>query len=261
MMQQVKKRIYLLLYYIVFNCFFLNQTLATEVDLEIVLAMDGSGSISKSEFELQIIGTVSALKDPSIQAAILSGPTGRVAISALIWSDAAFPKYPTDWFLLNSPQSIDVFAANLLGFNNPRASKSRQGIGGGGTGIGDGIVFAIDMIENNQYQGLRKVVDVSGDGVETDPWFKKAFKLPDARALAIQRNITINGLAILTDNQRLDEYYRNQVITGAGAFVVKANSFDAYADAIYKKLLKEMTPKISYKDENYLSDFAMNTTN
>ncbi len=155
-MQQVIKRFILLLHSIVFYCFFLNQTFATEVDLEIVLAMDGSGSISKSEFELQIIGTVAALKDPAIQAAILSGPTGRVAISVLIWSDAAFPKYPTNWFLLNSPQSIDIFATNLLGFNNPTATASRQGIGGGGTGIGDGIVFAIDMIENTHTKAYEK---------------------------------------------------------------------------------------------------------
>lgn len=259
-MQQVIKKLFLLLHSIVFACLFLNQTFAKEVDLEIVLAMDGSGSITKSEFELQIIGTVAALKDPAIQAAILSGPTGRVAISALIWSDAAFAKYPTNWFLLNSPQSIDIFAANLLSFNNPSATETRQGIGGGGTGIGDGIVYAIDMIENNQYQGLRKVVDVSGDGIETEPWFKKAFKLPDARALAIQNNITINGLAILTDNQRLDEYYRNEVIVGAGSFVVKANDFDAYAEAIHKKLLKEMNPKISFNNDKLRTRFAMKTT-
>jgi len=256
-MQQVIKKFIFLLHAFVFNCLFLNPVYATEVDLEIVLAMDGSGSISKAEFELQIIGTVAALKDPAIQASILSGPTGRIAISALIWSDAAFPKYPTSWFLLNSPQSIDIFAANLLNFNNPANSENRQGIGGGGTGIGDGIVYAIDMIENNQYQGLRKVVDVSGDGVETDPWFRKAFKLPDARALAIQKNVTINGLAILTDNSRLDEYYRKEVIVGPGSFVIKATNFDAYANAIYKKLLKEMNPKISYKDEDSLSNFAL----
>ena len=218
---------------------------AQQVDLEIVLAMDGSGSISSDEFLLQVIGTAAALKDASVQHAILSGPTGRVAIAAVIWSDAAFPKYPTEWHLLNSSQSIDAFAERLLNFNTPANASKRQGKGGGGTGIGDGIVYALEMIRGNKFNGARKVVDVSGDGVETDPWFKKAFTLPDARELARAQGVTINGLAILTDNWKLHQYYRAEVISGPGAFVVKAVNFDAFAVAIRNKLLREMSPVIT----------------
>lgn len=218
---------------------------AQQVDLEIVLAMDGSGSISSDEFLLQVIGTAAALKDPSVQHAILSGPTGRVAIAAVIWSDAAFPKYPTEWYLLNSPGSIDAFAQRLLNFNNPANASKRQGKGGGGTGIGDGIVYALEMIRSNRFTGSRKVVDVSGDGVETDPWFRKAFTLPDARQLAKAQRVTVNGLAILTDNWKLDQYYRTEVISGPGAFVVKAVNFDAFAVAIRNKMLREMSPVIT----------------
>lgn len=222
---------------------------AQQVDLEIVLAMDGSGSISADEFLLQVIGTAAALRDESVQQAILSGPTGRVAIAAVIWSDAAFPKYPTEWHLLNSPQSINAFAQRLLNFNNPANASKRQGKGGGGTGIGDGIVYALEMIRSNRFDGARKVVDVSGDGVETDPWFKKAFTLPDARRLARAQGVTINGLAILTDNWRLHHYYRAEVISGPGAFVVKAVNFDAFAMAIRNKLLREMLPVITKRLE------------
>jgi hypothetical protein len=227
-------------------CFLLTPAArAQQVDLEIVLAMDGSGSISSDEFLLQVIGTAAALKDASVQRAILSGPTGRVAIAAVIWSDAAFPKYPTEWHLLNSRQSIDAFAQRLLSFNNPANAGKRQGKGGGGTGIGDGIVYALEMIRSNKFNGSRKVVDVSGDGVETDPWFEKAFTLPDARSLARAQGVTVNGLAILTDNWKLHQYYRAEVISGPGAFVVKAVNFDAFAVAIRNKLLREMSPVIT----------------
>lgn len=231
---------------------------AQQVDLEIVLAMDGSGSISSDEFLLQVIGTAAALKDPSVQHAILSGSTGRVAIAAVIWSDAAFPKYPTEWHLLNSTQTINAFAQRLLNFNNPANASKRQGKGGGGTGIGDGIVYALEMIRRNRFNGARKVVDVSGDGVETDPWFKKAFTLPDARELARAQGVTINGLAILTDNWKLHQYYRAEVISGPGAFVIKAVNFDAFAVAIRNKLLREMSPVITMHPVNDQMQVATN---
>ncbi len=233
------------LWFMAMSCLPVPAAQAQQVDLEIVLAMDGSGSISADEFLLQVIGTAAALKDAGVQQAILSGPTGRVAIAAVIWSDAAFPKYPTEWHLLSSPESIDAFAQRLLNFNNPANASKRQGKGGGGTGIGDGIVYALDMIRSNKFDGARRVIDVSGDGVETDPWFKKAFTLPDARRLARAQGVTINGLAILTDNWKLHQYYRTEVISGPGAFVVKAVNFDAFAVAIRNKLLREMSPVIT----------------
>lgn len=216
-----------------------------EVDLELVLAMDGSGSISAQEFQLQIEATAAALVEPSVQRAILSGPTGRIAIAGLIWSDAAFQKYPTEWHLLSSEQSIKAFANRLLRFNNPDYAQTRHGKGGGGTAIGDGIVYALEMIRSNRFNGLRKVVDVSGDGVETDPWFnKKTFMLPEARVLAHAQGVTVNGLAILTDNSRLDEYYRDNVIQGPGSFVIKADDFVDFHRAIRLKLLREISVKI-----------------
>jgi len=220
--------------------------------------MDGSGSISSDEFLLQVIGTAAALKDPGVRHAILSGPTGRVAIAAVVWSDAAFPKYPTKWHLLDSPGSIDAFAQRLLYFNNPANASKRQGKGGGGTGIGDGIVYALDMIRNNRFTGSRKVVDVSGDGVETDPWFKKAFTLPDSRQMAKAQGVTVNGLAILTDNWKLDQYYRAEVISGPGSFVVKAINFDAFAVAIRNKMLREMSPVITRRPVETRSRVVIN---
>ena len=145
---------------------------AEEVDLELVLAMDGSGSINPAEYELQINGTIAAFYDPGVQQAILSGPTGKIAVAVLIWSDAAFPKITTGWYLLDSQRSIEGFARTVRDFHQHTGRKF--GIGGGGTGIGDGVVYALGMIAGNDFDGLRRVIDVSGDGVETDPWFAEA---------------------------------------------------------------------------------------
>jgi len=232
--------------YTLLGLIFSTPAVAQEVDLELVLAMDGSGSISETEFQLQMIGTAAAFRDPAVQQAILSGPTGRVAVATVIWADAAFQKPATLWYLLDSPQSIDRYAVLLLSFY--QHSGRKFGIGGGGTGIGDGIVFALRMIDENSYDGLRRVVDVSGDGIETDPWFRRAFKLPAARDMARDQNVTINGLAILTDFPRLDEYYRENVIFGPGSFVIRAQNFDDFAEAIQEKLLREISSPISRND-------------
>ena len=216
---------------------------AAEVDLELVLAMDGSGSINAAEFRLQLFGTAAAFRQPDIQQAIRSGPHGRIAVALVIWSDAAFPKYPTPWFVLDSPRSADRFAAYIATFR--KNSGRRYGIGGGGTGIGSGVVYALNMIAGNGHTGLRKVIDVSGDGTETDPWFKKAVTMPGAKLLARRQNVTINGLAILTDFSFLQSWYRTNVIGGPGSFVIKAASFDDFAEAIHRKLLREISSAVS----------------
>lgn len=228
---------------IVLGSFAAPLSAAQDVDLELVLAVDGSGSISPSEFKLQLNGTAAAFRDPEVQQAIVSGPKGRIAVSMMIWADAAFPKFKTGWHVLNSTASADRFAILLQGFHQHTGRKF--GIGGGGTGIGDGVAHALEMIDRNAHSGLRRVVDVSGDGIETDPWFKKAIQLPGARQLAEARNVTINGLAILTDFPKLDEWYRENVIRGPGSFVVEAAGFDDFAEAIREKLLREISAPVS----------------
>ena len=225
---------------------FIHPAHADEVDLELVLAMDGSGSISEAEYILQLEGTARAFEDPSIQQAIVSGPIGRIAVSILIWSDAAFPKFKSGWFVLAGPRDAQVFANKVRVFHKHTGRKF--GIGGGGTGIGEGIRVALEMMESNTHQGLRRVVDVSGDGVETDPWFKKAMILPDARKLADLQGVQVNGLPILNrDFPTLDIYYSDQVITGPGAFVVVANGFEDFGRAIREKLYREISYRIAYR--------------
>ena len=113
------------------------------------------------------------------------------------------------------------------------------------------------MMENNKYRGLRKVIDVSGDGVETDPTEEKFIKLPQAKLLATAKGVQINGLPILTKKfPRLDDYYRSEVISGQGAFVVVANGFEDFARAILLKLDREITHRIAARKVNQWPEVA-----
>lgn len=209
------------------------------VDIKIVIAVDASGSVNPAELKLQIGGVANAIRDKSIQSAIAKGFHGAVLASVLVWSDAAYPKYPTKWHRLETPQSFADFAGEIDLFNI--SAPGVPAIGGGGTNIGDALVYAMAMIDDNAVSAARTVIDVSGDGPESKPWVKGAIELPQARAMARQRHITINGLAIETDIADLHRYYQRQMIVGAGAFVERAKDFDDFQRAIIKKLLRELS--------------------
>jgi hypothetical protein len=217
---------------------------ADQVDLELVLAMDASGSISNSEYILQLNGTAAAFRDPAIQAAIVSGPTGKIAVSVMLWSDAAFPKIKSGWFVLDSAQSADAFAGFVETFQ--LSEDDTVEIGGGGTGIGAGVREAVNMLTGNTHHGLRQVIDVSGDGIETEFSFSRGIMVRDAKLIALAAGITVNGLPILSENfPALDDYYRDEVIAGPGAFVETADSFEDFGRAIRRKLLREIQSRLA----------------
>lgn len=221
-----------------------NSASAQDVDLELVLAMDASGSISEHEYMLQLNGTADAFLDSNIQAAITSGPRGKIAVAIVLWSDAAFPKANSGWHILDDEASIIAFSNLVRKFN--LTADNKMGANGGGTGIGAGVAEAIRLIRENNLNGERMVVDVSGDGIETDFWFtRKTIMMPDAKLLAEINNVTINGLPILTrDHPDLDQYYRENVIFGPGSFIEKATDFDDFARAIRRKLFREIAQPI-----------------
>lgn len=224
--------------------FSINGAAAQDVDLELVLAMDASGSISEHEYKLQLNGTADAFLDSNIQAAITSGPRGKIAVAIVLWSDAAFPKANSGWHILDDEASIIAFSNLVRKFN--LTADNKMGANGGGTGIGAGVAEAIRLIRENKLNGERMVVDVSGDGIETDFWFtRKTIMMPDAKLLAEINNVTINGLPILTrDHPDLDQYYRENVIFGPGSFIEKATDFDDFARAIRRKLFREIAQPI-----------------
>lgn len=103
------------------------------------------------------------------------------------------------------------------------------------------MAYAIAMIDGNGIIALRRVVDVSGDGIETPPWFGTAILLPQARRMAMERDVLVNGLAITTDFANLLDYYRDQVIVGPGSFVIEALGFEDFKRSIREKLRREFS--------------------
>lgn len=207
----------------------------TAVDLEIVLAVDASGSVDGAEWRLQMDGIAAALRDEAVQAAILAGPTGAIAAAIVVWADATMPKQESGWAKLDSPAAIADFARMIE--EMPRTV-------GGGTGIGDGLAVALDMIGYNRFQAPRQVVDVSGDGRETPPREEVAVLIGQARGVALQRGVTVNGLAILTDEPELAAWYRAEVIAGPASFVMTAADYGDFARAMREKLLREIEMRI-----------------
>jgi len=214
---------------------------AENVDLELVLAMDTSGSISVADYLLQLKGTAQAFRDPAIQTAITSGPYGKIAVSVLLWSDASFPKINSGWFVLDSAGAANSFADFVEVFRV--INDNTIDVGGRGTGIGAGIQEALKLLDQNQHLGQRRVIDVSGDGIETKFWFPTSFmQIQEARTLADANGVIINGLPILSERfPNLDDYYRTKVITGPGSFVVTAKDFQSFGTAIRQKLLREIS--------------------
>ena len=208
------------------------------VDLRIVLSVDASGSIDPRELNLQLGGLAAALRAPEVQQAVRAGPRGAVLAAMLIWSDASYPRYRTGWVRLSGPDSFAVLASEIESYRS--LAPGVPALGGGGTNIGDALVYALDMLAAEPTEAERDVIDISGDGPETTPWVRGAVLLPTARALAEARGVTVNALAIENEVPNLRLYYEQALITGPGAFVEVARGFDDYRAAMIRKLLREL---------------------
>lgn len=200
------------------------------VDLELVLAIDASSSVDEAEWALQREGYAAAFREPAVQAAIASGPHKRIGVAVVVWADATIPRWESDWSVLATPADAERFGAFMSAL--PRAVA-------GGTGIGAGLAAAIRRMERNGLTAPRQVVDVSGDGRETPPR-ENVVLIDMANAMARARGVTVNGLAILTDDPALATWYRDHVIAGQGSFVMTARDYRDFADAISRKLLREI---------------------
>lgn len=209
---------------------------AEEVDLELVLAVDASGSVDDTEFQLQIQGISEAFRDEAVQGAIGSGPNGRIAVAIVIWADGTLPKDESNWFVVGDRPSALSFADAVSQF--PRRVE-------GGTGIGSAVAYSIRLIADNRFTAPRRVVDVSGDGVETPAREDVTILLPQARSMALAHDVVVNGLAIINEVHDLDSYYRDNVIIGHDSFVMKSRNYEDFKEAIRSKLLREISARIA----------------
>ncbi|MEW5424651.1 DUF1194 domain-containing protein [Amorphus sp. 3PC139-8] len=207
---------------------------AEEVDVELVLAVDISRSMALGEQIVQRNGYVEALGSKEVVAAIESGLLGRIAVTYIEWGEAGSERVVLDWHIIEDEASAKAFADKLAA--EPLHEVSR-------TSISEALVFAVERIDSNAYEGLRRVIDVSGDGPNDH-----GRPVVQARALATGRGITINGLPIvLADGSRrwsvvddLQDYYSQCVIGGTGAFEIAIRDRDDFAAAIRRKLVLEI---------------------
>ncbi len=203
------------------------------VDMALVLAVDCSYSVDASEFRLQIKGLADAFRRRDIHAAIKGGSTGRIAVTLMQWSDDKNQLLALPWTVLDSAEASENFA--------DRVGRLRRGLAEGGTAIGDALRFAAAVLMASPYRAERRVIDLSSDGRNN-----RGDLVTIARDEVVARGITINGLPILNEWPTLDKYFEQQIIGGPFHFMIPANDYDAYGDAIARKLLREITgPGIS----------------
>lgn len=209
----------------------------TSADLELSLAVDASGSVDEREFDLQLRGIAQAFRDARVIEAIASGPAKRIAVNLVVWAEHQVPKDISPWQIIGSQVEAEAFARLIETW--PRRVN-------GATGMGEGLAAALHSIDSNGISAPREVVDISGDGSET-PAREFVVLLPQARGMAALRGVTVNGLAILGSEDGLENWYRAQVLTGPDSFLEIAGSYEDFAAAMTRKLIREVEhrPKLS----------------
>jgi hypothetical protein len=217
---------------------------AVDVDLELVLAVDVSRSVDDDEFELQRQGYAEAFMHPSVINAIQSNPRRRIAVIFIEWAGADFQNIVIPWTVVSDAESGALFSEQIM-----KAKRSFRGW----TSISGAVDFGVQNFATNPHKGTRRVIDVSGDGVNNSGRPATA-----ARDDAVAAGITVNGLVIMNDRPTpgfsfqtpqppLDEYFRENVVGGPGAFVAVAEDFQTFAYAVLNKLIKEIAEDSSYR--------------
>lgn len=222
---------------------------AEAVDLELVLAVDISRSISTEEAELQRQGYITALADPLVIKAVTSGDYGRIALTYVEWAGFDYYRTVVGWSVIDGHDSAVDFVTQLV--VAPIVSAQR-------TSISAAIENSVLLFDANDFQGVRRIIDISGDGANN-----YGRPVIEARNLAVAAGITVNGLPILRDWRGeaaamedsnldsvsdLDLYYQFCVIGGPGAFIIAAKDFNTFADAINRKLVLEIAGALPTSD-------------
>jgi len=206
-----------------------------DVDVALVLVVDVSGSVQSDEFDLERNGIATAFSSPEIIAAVEGGALGRIAVSVVFFASPEETGTVVPWTVISDEASAEHFAW---------AMSAAQRSGNGSTSISSGMTLAAKMIANSPYRATRRVIDVSGDGANnldlggTD---NGSIDMTSAHALCASQHITVNGLAIVNQEPDIADYYRHNVISGTGAFLIVAKGVADFARAIRRKLVQEIT--------------------
>jgi hypothetical protein len=210
------------------------ETSTIAVDVEVVLAVDVSYSMDPEEQALQREGYMAALISREFLQALKQGAHGRVALTYFEWAGTNHQQIIVPWRLIDGPEAADGFAADIGRARYTRASR---------TSISGALMFAAPLFEGSGFHGERRVVDVSGDGVNNS-----GPPVTVVRDEVLGKGITINGLPILLkrpnpstlDIDNLDVYYEDCVIGGPGAFVIPIKEREQFKEAIRTKLVLEI---------------------
>lgn len=203
-----------------------------EVDVELVLAVDVSRSISPEELAIQRLGYAAALTSPEVLTAIGDGLVGRIAVTYIEWAGAHIQRTVIDWTLIETPEDAQGFADAILA--NTLGTMRRTSISGA-------LSYSAAAFQDNGFDGLRQVIDISGDGPNNE-----GRPVTQVRDEVVAQGITINGLPLLTSSggfqhlPDLDLYYRDCVIGGPLAFVIAVTSWEQFAEAVRRKLVMEL---------------------
>ncbi len=206
-----------------------------DVDIELVLAVDISYSMDPEEQELQREGYIKALSSREFLHALRQGSHGRIAVTYFEWAGVNIQKMIVPWRLIEGPESADAFGAEIA-----RAPYTR----GMRTSIAGAMMYALPLFEQSPHRGLRRVLDISGDGTNNNGPLVTV-----ARDQVLEKGITINGLPIMLkrqtsggffDIENLDVYYEDCVIGGAGSFVVPIKNREQFIEATKTKLVLEV---------------------
>ena len=207
---------------------------APSIDIELVIAVDISYSMDLDELAVQREGYAQAIVSKEFLQALKNGPNSKIAMTYFEWSASNDQKIIIPWRVIDGPESADAVANEIMKTPVRRGSR---------TSISGAINFAMPLFEENPYRGLRRVIDISGDGPNNN-----GVPVTGARDAALQKGITINGLPIMVkepsystmDIDDLDLYYEDCVIGGPGSFVVSIKDREKFKEAIRTKLILEV---------------------
>jgi hypothetical protein len=206
------------------------------VDLQLVLAVDVSGSVSDERFKLQQEGYAQAFRDWRVLDAIRSGGHQAIAVTMTQWTGPGQQAQVVPWMIITDETSILALADAI--------ERTTRQLYGGGTSISGAIDHAMTLFADEggslgtskgAFKGGRLVIDISGDGANN-----RGRPAAEARDEAVAKGITINGLPILALEPGLDQYYQGNVIGGPNAFMVVAESYENFAEAVVRKLITEI---------------------
>ncbi|MBT5050285.1 MAG: DUF1194 domain-containing protein [Rhodospirillaceae bacterium] len=201
------------------------------VDLELAFVVDASGSIDEDEMRLQRQGYAQALAHPRVQSAISSGFLRSIAVAYIEFAGDGCTELTVGWTRISDKATAEAFGGRIL--------ASDRNFCFGGNAVSEALVFAAATIEANEFEGTRRVIDLSGDGPNT-----MGEPVEDIRDAIVRNRIIINALAIDRPSMPdLPEYFKRSVTGGPGSFVIKAKNRQNFAEAILKKLIREIADR------------------